>query len=168
MPKINLQHSSTASASLAQLILELELDIIFVQEPYLLSSTRTFPSLPPGYTIYHSPTDDHAYGSAIITKKVHKVKHLKTPSPNEIVGVELHCKSQKLLCFSIYKRPSTDNLIEILENLVGMSPSVDNYIICMDANAHNHIWNSNFTDGNGRELENFIIGNNLSICKVGK
>ena len=166
--QINLQHNSTASAYFAQLIFELELDIIFVQEPFLLSSTRKFPCLPPGYTIHHSPTDDHACESAIISKQVHKVEHLRTTSPNEIVGVELHCKSQKLLCFSIYKRPSTDNLVQILENLVRMNQRVDSYIICIDANAHNNIWNSNFTDENGRELEYFIIGNNLNICNVGK
>ena len=43
---INLKHCSTASATLSQLILELNIDLIFIQEPYLTSNNKTLPNIP--------------------------------------------------------------------------------------------------------------------------
>ena len=49
--QIILQHCSTAAASLSQLILELDLDIVLIQEPYVMSTKDSFPNLPPGYSV---------------------------------------------------------------------------------------------------------------------
>ncbi|EFX62974.1 hypothetical protein DAPPUDRAFT_119650 [Daphnia pulex] len=65
--QINLRHSSLASASLAQAILDFEIDIVLIQEPYAMSSfTPVVANVPPGFSAFHMLSEDHAYGSAIL------------------------------------------------------------------------------------------------------
>ena len=87
--QINLQHSLAASLSLSQTISELNLDLIFIQEPYFTTNNKNFPNLPLGYSVYHSLTEDHAYGSAIIYKSNLKEEPLPMYSNNEITAIDV-------------------------------------------------------------------------------
>ena len=49
--QINLQHCAAASALLAQIVLELNIDIIFVQEPYFSPYTNSPTNTPNGYRV---------------------------------------------------------------------------------------------------------------------
>lgn len=52
--QINLRHSSLASASLAQVILDFEIDIVLIQEPYALPTfTPVVANVPP---VFHLST----------------------------------------------------------------------------------------------------------------
>jgi hypothetical protein len=67
--QINLPHSGLASTSLAQVILDFVVDIVFIQEPYVWPSF--FPVVAnalPGFSSYHQLSDDHAYGNAILMR----------------------------------------------------------------------------------------------------
>jgi hypothetical protein len=67
--QINLRHSSLASASLAQAILDFEIDIVLIQEPYAMSSfTPVVANVPPGFSAFHMLSEDHAYVSAILVR----------------------------------------------------------------------------------------------------
>ena len=53
--QINLQHCQVASLALAQVILDLDADFIFIQEPYTtMTATTKVPNIPPGYKAYEA------------------------------------------------------------------------------------------------------------------
>lgn len=69
--QINLHHSRTAALHLSQLILDLDVDVVLLQEPYAVKSgdgDYFVKYVPEGYSQYHSLDGDHAYGSVIIAK----------------------------------------------------------------------------------------------------
>ena len=66
--QINLQHSRFAPASLSQLILDFEIDVVLVQEPYT-ATNQTIPNIPLGYFVLHSLSNDPLYGAIMILKK---------------------------------------------------------------------------------------------------
>ena len=162
--QINLQHSSTASASLSQLILELDLDLILIQEPYLYSLNNPFPNLPSGYSAYHTLTLEHAYGAVIISKTKFHVKLLPDTSTNECVAVEVSHTNFKTYFISAYCRPSLDCVSDVMNRITrSCEINKQNVVICLDGNAHNTLWNSPTTDERGMELEEILLTNNLNI-----
>lgn len=67
--QVNLRPAKVAAASLAEIVLENNLDIILIQEPH----ARNFDSpilvdIPPGYVAFHSLDQDHAYGAVILVR----------------------------------------------------------------------------------------------------
>ncbi|KZR97225.1 Uncharacterized protein APZ42_008023, partial [Daphnia magna] len=67
--QINLRHSKTASASLAQVMLDLDIDIALVQETYASgTSSPVVNNAPPGFSSFHQLSELHAYGSCILVR----------------------------------------------------------------------------------------------------
>ena len=68
--QINLHHSKLASANLAQIVLDLSIDVVLIQEPYAFSAdTPVLSDIPPGFYAYHDLSSDHAYGAAILIRQ---------------------------------------------------------------------------------------------------
>ena len=110
--QINLQHCATASTLLAQIVLELNIDIIFVQAPYTViprKSTVLLTSKLTGYRAYHALSTHHAYRAIIIYKSSLMVKPLGQVSTSNFVGIEIICNNSRFQCFSIYQRSSINN-----------------------------------------------------------
>ena len=64
---INLRHSSLASASLAQVVLDLNIDIVLIQEPFALPACPpVLANVPPGFSSFHLLSEDHAYGFSMV------------------------------------------------------------------------------------------------------
>nr|CAH0104395.1 unnamed protein product [Daphnia galeata] len=107
--QINLRHSKIASASLAQVIFDLDIDLVLIQEPYAFSATHpVIPNVPTGYSTFHTLTKDHAYGSAIIARDLIATKfNLKNRHfDNHVACVELTTDDGPLYFCSLYLRPS--------------------------------------------------------------
>ncbi len=70
--QINLRHSKVASASLAQLLLERDIEIVLkYKEHYVVLSSELFlANVSSRYSSFHSLSREHAYGAAIIVKKI--------------------------------------------------------------------------------------------------
>ena len=72
--QVNLQHSKIASANLSQVLLELDIDIALIQEPYAITNKFNnelfIPNIPNNYSIHHCLNKDHAFGAIIIAKKL--------------------------------------------------------------------------------------------------
>jgi len=168
--QINLRHSSTASASLSQLILDLNLDIVFIQEPYVSSFTNTPANTPPGFSSFHALSSTRSfYGAVILARSNLQVKIVNELSSNEIVCVEISVGKRKLQFLSCYCRPSLPNLYSLLDPIFS-HPYFDskNAVIAIDANAHSPIWNSVSCDAKGRELEGLISLYNLNVANLPK
>lgn len=67
--QINLSYSKLASASLAQIIIDLNIDPILLQEPYAVHSVcPVIPKIPCGYSSHHKLNIEHAFGSCIVVR----------------------------------------------------------------------------------------------------
>ena len=64
--QINLQHNHTASAALPQVILDLNMDIVFIQEPYAIKKLVSNISF--GNSVGHALDNDALYGAIVIIK----------------------------------------------------------------------------------------------------
>ena len=61
--QINLRHSLAATLHFSELMLELDVDFAFIQEPYAISAPQaTLKYVPDNYVQFHSLSADHAYG----------------------------------------------------------------------------------------------------------
>ena len=63
--QINLRHSRMASLHLSQLLIDLKIEIAFIQEPYATNSDHQISQkyIPDNFISLHALSDDHAYGN---------------------------------------------------------------------------------------------------------
>lgn len=164
--QINLRHSSLASASLAQVVLDLNIDIVLIQEPFALPACPpVLANVPPGFSSFHLLSEDHAYGSAILVRDTVATagkiacKHIS----NFAACVELATCSGPLRMVSVYIRPSTLNFTTTFSPILDAvaSPFV---VIGSDVNAKSLLWNSRCSDKRGVELETLLDSSNLNVA----
>ena len=70
--QINLRHARLATASFAQTLLETDVDVALVQEPYATCSSTSspiIPFVPDSYEVFHMLNEDFLFGAAIVAKK---------------------------------------------------------------------------------------------------
>ena len=165
--QINLQHNSAAAADLSQLILDLNLDVILVQEPFCNCSNGKISNVPRGYKTFHFPSAAFQYGTAIIVKSNIVGKPILDICCNEVVALEMVSNGTRVQILSVYCRPMLPNLFEVMNPLFACSSlQAGNAILCMDSNAHDPLWNSIYTDQKGKELLDIIVNNQLSIVNT--
>jgi len=73
----------SAAATLHQLICELDIDIIFIQEPYITRAGKVADT-PIGYSSFHRLGPDHQYGSVVMYKSNLHCKGLVEHTRNEL------------------------------------------------------------------------------------
>lgn len=166
--QVNLRHSKSASIHLSQVILDLDLDIILIQEPYaFLSSSGAIivDNIPPGYVSFHNLSSDHAFGAAILAKTSVNATAAHFADSNHCCCVRV---SPNLLFFSIYCRPSMPSIPAFFSSILALiPPNLKRFsIFGCDANAKNKIWNSPRTNNAGLELEHIFRQNALSVANV--
>ncbi len=168
--QINLHHCKLATANLAQLVLNLDIDAVLIQEPYAFSGQS--PSLadaPPGFVAFHDLSADHAYGAAILLRQsLVDSGHVKTlHRANHVACVEVTSRSGSFRFVSMYLRPSLTNFSEHLDDCFSALASPIS-IFGIDANAKSLLWNSTFTDKKGSELELLALKHKLNVMNTNK
>lgn len=163
-----MQHCKIASLNLSQVLVELDVDIALIQEPYAITNKFNnellIPNIPSNYTVHHNLNKEHhAFGAIIQAKKVLKAVNIAVPNTNNCVGVQLN-KYPGLNFFSVYCRPSLG--LDYFLNLLETSSNLERSIVGMDSNAKNKLWKSKSTDKRGECLESFIDQNKLNIANV--
>ena len=94
--QINLQHSRIALLSLYQSILDLDIDMVFIQEPYVIinsNSLITLPDIPNGYVVHHQLNNEAFFEAAILMKSCYTAQLISSQSNYFLVGIELNCGS---------------------------------------------------------------------------
>ena len=168
--QINLRHSKIASASLAQVIVDFDIDLVLIQEPYAFSATHpVIPNVPTGYSTFHALTKDHAYGSAIIARDLIATKfNLKNRHfDNHVACVELTTDDGPLYFCSLYLRPSEPAFLSSATTIFDSIGSTK-AVYGVDSNARNPVWNSITTDVRGAELETLLHFKKLNIANVAR
>ena len=167
--QINLRHSRSAALNLAQLIIDLDIDVVLIQEPFAkvssLSSSIEVKFIPPGYASFHCLSSDHAFGSAIIIRASLKASLCSFGLSNNCCGIKL---PNKVFFFSIYCRPSLPCIPSHLASILVDIPSWVKKVATLgiDCNAKNKSWNSGRTNKIGAELEFCFLDHALSISNV--
>ena len=164
--QINLRHCRAAALSLSQLIIDLDVDLALIQEPYAISDPLPrLKYVPPDYVDLHNLSDDHAYGAAIIARKSLKALLVPLIGCNSAVGVKIVSSQSEHYFFSIYCRPSISNLEASLANFFShLTPKIiEKAVFCFDSNAKNPLWNSKVLDQKGRLLEDLLVSHNISV-----
>ncbi len=164
--QINLRHSRAASILLMKTVLDHNVDVVLIQEPYATKkSTIELQNVPPGFTAYHRLDGDHQYGSAVLIKSAIESKLLEEATDNQVTCVQIFNGNEAVLLVSAYCRPSTQGVETVISHpLRHLSSLLPRSLIALDSNARNVLWNSRRTDDRGRELENLALRSGLSFA----
>jgi len=167
--QINLRHSRSAALNLAQLIIDLDIDVVLIQEPFAkvssLSSSIEVKFISPGYASFHCLSSEHAFGSAIIIRASLNASLYSFGLSNNCCGIKL---PNNVFFFSIYCRPSLPCIPSHLASILVDIPSwvIKVAILGIDCNAKNKAWNSGHTNKIGADLEYCFLDYALSISNV--
>jgi hypothetical protein len=155
--QINLRRCKAASLALAQVILDHDIDVALIQEPFAYSATTpVVANIPPDFSSFHQLSADHAYGSAILVCD-HIVKSGKLSTchlSNSSACVALNANNGTFRLASVYLRSSL-SLPDFSTSVSTIFSSVasPHSLICVDSNAKSPVWNSASTNQIGSELE---------------
>ena len=88
---------------------------------------------------------------------------------NEIVGIQVNYPPRPISCYSLCCKPTQEKIWDFTcPHLQKEYFRGRNCIICVDSNAHSPLWNSNYSDIKGRELEDVCSQFRLHVCNVAK
>ncbi|GBN28168.1 hypothetical protein AVEN_148467-1 [Araneus ventricosus] len=154
---LNLNHAQAASAQLEQDLINRDIEVICVTEPYV--------------------TNGHVAGISTKYLKIYKegnprVVTLINPNYNfvpilvsrDIIAVNIDVNSVNILCINVYCSPSED----LEPSLVTLDGILNNYqdnliVINGDFNAKIPAWGLTRSDSRGLELLNFVLRHDLDI-----
>jgi len=163
LAQINAQRSSVASANLEIIMLERNIDVLYIQEPYAYrGKVRGFTSSNLRVTQSDCDTPWVVIISAeervlILRISLEEIEHVMRvhviTETEEIYIINVYCQ------FSLPIEPFLEKLEKILDKIRGK-----NILIAMDSNAKSLTWNSKETDERGRIVEEFLIHNDLYVA----
>ena len=169
--QINLRHGRLAAAALSQTMLDHNIDVALVQEPYAYRGSSKgpllIPNLPDTHEALHRLDANHHFGALIIAKKSLRCRLLPDLSSNHVSAALLELDGVAILLLSIYLRPALPSLeAEFLPILAKSSALLSRSIIGADLNAKNPLWNSPCLNIRGRELESLLARYPLNIANL--
>jgi hypothetical protein len=167
--QINMQHAKAAALHLSQLLIDMNIDIVFIQEPCAISQPNiSLQSIPDHFVQLHSLSHDHAFGAAILAKRFLSPSLLPLKISNCAASAKIIIHDRPLFHFSVYCRPSLIDLKSFLYDLSrSLTPEITSHsILCFDANARNPLWNSNLLDSKCIIFEDFCRSLGLNIANA--
>ena len=157
--QVNLQHRKKSMERTKRIIIERDIDIALIQEPYAIG--RTSPELygvPTGYTAFHNLSENHTYGTAIIARNSLRAK-LCSYGRNEVTGLQVRHREKVYHFYSVFCTPSCTNVSNVLSPLLEQTPPTS-VVIAMDASARHPKWNNGMIyrkiDQRGKEIQRLL------------
>lgn len=160
--QINLQRSKHSTAQLVKIIKEKHIDIVLVQEPYVIRGKVCGFSLK--YKTIYDDTCDQPKTAIIITNKLLQAIELKTFATSYSTFAKIQFCAKTFIFISAYCSPTSDlsnQLAHMQDFFIKVKPQ--NCIIGMDSNAKSKIWFSDCEDNRGELIEDFISQNDLLV-----
>ena len=110
--QINLRRSRMASLHLSLLLIDLNIDIAFIQEAYATNSDHQISQkyILDNFLSLHTFSNGHAYGATILLNRFLNGQLLSATCNIATVGVKLSINNSELFLFSLNCRPSITNL----------------------------------------------------------
>lgn len=159
--QLNLQHSKNATYNLTQIILQENIDIAFVQEPYsILNKVAGFPK---SFKIF---TQGNGRRKACIILNNYNIDviSINQISNEDCVAMEFIYQNLHFYGASMYFDCGKDigRDIEKMGKIIDLAKD-KGIILCMDSNARSKLWHDITTNQRGRTLEEFLIISDLFL-----
>jgi hypothetical protein len=150
-----------ATANLSQIVLQNEIDVAFVQEPYtILNKVVGFPK---SFKIY--TCGQNRIRSAIITNNNDlDVIAITQASHEDAMLTVIRHKDFKFYAASLYlpiDREIEQDLATI-EEIIRLTKG-EGLLLALDSNARSKIWSDMYTNARGKSMEEYIITRDLLI-----
>jgi hypothetical protein len=160
--QINLQTSKDSPSVLSDFIQSEDIDIAFIQEPYVID--HKICGFPLKLDIFYDKNCDLPKSAIILNNKSLKALEIKTFTTYSLNTVLIQLKDQNLCLFNVYCSPFADisNQLEDIQKAID-SLNPDQYIIVGDFNAHSQVWNNSYNDIRGVLVLDFISRNGLIL-----
>ena len=159
--QINLQHSRVATANLMELSLETEVDMLLLQEPYVLNNKIS--GITRKYRIFCSGVGRHR-SAIILTNNSIDGLLIKQLSDLDTVVIEIIKDKRRFIVASLYSdiNKQLDNELQKIEEILKFSNGI-RLLIAMDSNSRSTSWHDTLTNARGKILEEFLISKQLYI-----
>lgn len=165
--QINLHKSICATSTLQQYIRELDIDILLIQEPYLIDGKVKLFSL--CYQIFQS--GDNPKAAIVINPKKVKAMIINKYCDEYTVWCIINFNGVNHHFCSVYMPPNDSKPInEILDNITTVINILKPQYLIMggDTNAKSILWNSKHNNRRGDQIIEFTFQNNLIILNDSK
>lgn len=164
--QINLQHSKLATLALVNKIMNSNISIILVQEPWLngLGAISGFQDLKNFEIFFKS---ENKIRACILVKKDIKAFLLGNYSSGDLVAVACEKKGFRNLCVVSSYFPYEDMTIPSDRMRTLVDKNKWDIVIGCDSNAHHTQWGSTDINPRGELFFEYIMETNLEICNVG-
>ena len=162
--QLNSQHKKVANALLTKELVDNNIDVAILQEPYIDCKKNSIPGLSSDYVAYYA---GNKATSAIIVRKNLKHIVLSKITTNHLVAVKINTFDKALIFISCYAGRNEDPIpSELDENwpyLKRLSPFI---ILGVDTNAHSTLLNYNKSDLRATAWEEFLSHRNLVLNNI--
>lgn len=165
--QINLAHSLKALQELRIKLYNSDIDIVFIQEPYL-DKSHLLRNLP-GYTIYQYSTNRPIRAALAIKENKFSTLGITEHSNSNLCIVQLNNKSgRKIMLTSVYIEPRSDNYNTISRLECFLQNTTDAlHVIGGDYNAWHREWGSRYSTPRGNLIYNIFINYDLNLLNKG-
>jgi hypothetical protein len=149
-----------ATANLTQIILQYNIDVAFVQEPYTILNKVT--GFPKGFKIFTRGSDRKR--SAIIVNNNIDVIAITQASHEDAILTEFRYEGIKFYGASLYFPIDRDTERDLgtTEEIIRLTKGVG-LLLAIDSNARSKIWSDTYTNARGRALEEYRITSDLLV-----
>ena len=149
--QLNLQHSRTATYNLTQLILQNNIDVAFVQEPYTVLNNVA--RLPKSFRIF-AHSGGRKRSAIIINNNNTDAIAIKQLSYEDATLLDFRHGDLNFYGASLYFPIDCD--IESIEKIIQHTKG-KGITISVDSNARSKLWYDTITNQRGKSLEEFIL-----------
>jgi exonuclease III len=159
--QVNLQHSRAATANLMRTIAEEGIDIVFIQEPYIIQNKVI--GISKKYKTYTGPEGRRRAAIVVANNKLDTTL-IQQLSDADVVTVEITIGNLNIIMVSMYfdrEKPIQPDLAKMeltIQHAKGTA-----VLFATDSNARSTLWHDKFTNSRGRILEEFLTSNQLYI-----
>ncbi|CAG4936217.1 unnamed protein product [Parnassius apollo] len=155
-----------ATNELFKYVTDNQIDIVFVNEPYVGSGT--YMRRCPGYHIHQFSTKHHVKACILIKQNIGSSLGISEDSTSNICIVQITTNGKKIFLISVYVEPNTDesNTINTLELFLQKTKNYS-HIICGDFNGWHPLWNSSRANRRGNIIADLLTTNDLNLCNSG-
>src|SRR5215469_6963943 len=162
--QVNLQHKRAATHNMVQLMRTNQIDIAFVQEPYIIRNNLA--GIPKSLRTYVRG-NGRKRSALLVNNKEIDVVLITQLSDEDCIVAEISYRNTKFYGISLYF-----DITEDIELNIRKTEQILNYskghgvLIAADTNARSRVWFDTITNQRGKVLEDFLTIHNLCIANV--
>ncbi len=160
--QINLMRSKTATSALSKIIEDMSIDIILVQEPYVVNNRVA--GIPMPYEVICCDINQKPKTVIIIINR--NIRYVKVDSfTNAVLNhTIIEFNNQKIYVFNAYCAQNEDikRQLKVIETAIQKFDS-KSVLVSMDSNSHSNVWFDKNCDKRAEEVLDFVSNNDLII-----